>query len=119
MKKSLLLRLVLVIVAFVGITFGADAQVTTSTMTGTVKDAKGALPGASLKATHVPTGTVYSVSTNNDGRYTISNMRVGGPYTVEVSYIGYEPEKITDLTLKLGDPYVLNVVLADNSKQIN
>lgn len=119
MKKSLLLRLVLVIVAFVGITFGADAQITTSTMTGTVKDAKGALPGASLKATHVPTGTVYSVSTNNDGRFTISNMRVGGPYTVEVSFIGYEPEKITDLTLKLGDPYILNVVLADNSKQLN
>ncbi|MDQ0640090.1 hypothetical protein QF042_003655 [Pedobacter sp. W3I1] len=119
MKKSLLLRLVLVIVAFVGFTIGANAQVTSSSMTGTIKDAKGALPGASVKATHTPTGTVYSVSTNNDGRFTIANMRVGGPYTVEVSFIGYNPEKITDLALKLGDPYVLNVVLSDNSKQLN
>ena len=119
MKKSLLLRLVLVIVAFVGFTIGANAQVTSSSMTGTVKDAKGALPGASVKATHTPTGTVYSVSTNNDGRFTIANMRVGGPYTVEVSFIGYNAEKITDLALKLGDPYVLNVVLSDNSKQLN
>ncbi|MCX2574194.1 TonB-dependent receptor [Pedobacter sandarakinus] len=115
MKKSLLLRLVLVIVAFVGITFGANAQVTTSSMTGTIKDAKGALPGASVKATHTPTGTVYSVSTNNDGRFTIGGMRVGGPYTIEVSFVGYRPEKLTDVSLKLGEPYLLNLTLVDNS----
>ncbi|WP_412468230.1 TonB-dependent receptor domain-containing protein [Pedobacter sp. KLB.chiD] len=118
MKKSLLLRLVLVIVAFVGITFGADAQVTTSSMTGTIKDAKGALPGASVKATHTPTGTVYSVSTNNDGRFTIGGMRVGGPYTIEVSFVGYRPEKQTEVYLKLGEPYVLNLTLTDNSSTL-
>lgn len=119
MKKTLLLKLVFVIVAMVGLSFSAIAQVTTSTMTGTVRDAKGALPGASLKATHIPTGTVYSVSTNSDGRFNIANMRVGGPYTVEVSFIGYNQEKITDINLKLGDPYVLNIVLSDNSNQLN
>lgn len=93
MKKSLLLRLVLVIVAFVSVTIGANAQVTSSSMTGTIKDAKGALPGASVKATHTPTGTVYSVSTNNDGRFVINNMRVGGPYIFEISFVGYQPEK--------------------------
>jgi len=118
MKKSLLLRLVLVIVAFVGITVGANAQVTTSSMTGTIKDAKGALPGASVKATHTPTGTVYSVSTNNDGRFTIGGMRVGGPYTIEVSFVGYRPEKQTELYLKLGEPYLLNLVLTDNSSTL-
>lgn len=118
MKKSLLLRLFLVIVALVGLTAGVNAQITTSTMTGTIRDAKGGLPGASIKAIHTPTGTPYSVSTNNDGRFTIANMRVGGPYTIEVTYIGYQPEKITDLYLKLGDPYVLNITLSDNSKQL-
>ncbi|MFD2584485.1 TonB-dependent receptor domain-containing protein [Pedobacter vanadiisoli] len=118
MKKSLLLRLVLVIVAFVGITFGVNAQVTTSSMTGTIKDAKGALPGASVKATHTPTGTVYSVSTNNDGRFTIGGMRVGGPYTIEVSFVGYRPEKQTEVYLKLGEPYLLNLVLTDNSSTL-
>ncbi|MCX2474902.1 carboxypeptidase regulatory-like domain-containing protein [Pedobacter sp. MC2016-05] len=115
MNKSLLLRLVLVIVAVVGITFGASAQVTTSSMTGTIKDAKGALPGASVKATHTPTGTVYSVSTNNDGRFTIGGMRVGGPYTVEISFVGYRPEKVNDIYLKIGEPFVINPTLVDNS----
>ena len=118
MKKSLLLRLVLVIVAFVGITFSANAQVTTSSMTGTIKDDKGTLPGASIKATHMPTGTVYTVSTNNDGRFTIGGMRVGGPYTVQVSFVGYKPQNLADITLKLGEPYLLNVVLVDNSSTL-
>jgi len=118
MKKSLLLRFVLLFVAVVGFTFGANAQVTTSSMTGTIRDAKGALPGASVKATHTPTGTVYSVSTNNDGRFTIGGMRVGGPYTIEVSFVGYGAVKQTDIYLKLGEPYVENVTLSDNSSTL-
>jgi len=119
MNKSLLLRLVLVIVAIVGITFGAQAQVTTSSMTGTIKDASGALPGASVRATHTPTGSVYTVSTNGDGRFTIGGMRVGGPYTVEVSFVGYKPAKLSDIYLKLGEPYLLNLVLVDNSSTLD
>ncbi|RZK77624.1 MAG: TonB-dependent receptor [Pedobacter sp.] len=119
MKKSLLLRLVLVVVAFVGITLGAHAQVTTSSMTGTIKDNQGALPGASVKATHTPTGTVYSVSTNNDGRFTIGGMRVGGPYTIEISFVGYNPAKQTEVYLKLGEPYVVNTTMVDNSSTLS
>ncbi|MFC3559866.1 TonB-dependent receptor [Pedobacter jamesrossensis] len=118
MKKSLLLRLVLVIVAFVGINFSVNAQVTTSSMTGTIKDASGSLPGASVKATHTPTGTVYAVQTNNDGRFTIGGMRVGGPYTIEVSFVGYKPSKLTEVYLKLGEPYVVNATLVDNSSTL-
>ena len=119
MKKSLLLRLVLVIVAVVGLTFSVNAQVTTSSMTGTIKDDKGTLPGASIKATHTPTGTVYTVSTNNDGRFTIGAMRVGGPYTIEVSFVGFKPSKLTDVYLKIGEPYVVNVTLIDNSSTLS
>lgn len=115
MKKSLFLRLTLIIFAFVVLSIGVHAQVTTSSITGTVKDIKGALPGASIKATHTPTGTVYSVSTNNDGRFTIGGMRVGGPYTVEVSFVGYNQQKLTGINLKLGEPYVVNLTLSDNS----
>ncbi|SES21130.1 Carboxypeptidase regulatory-like domain-containing protein [Pedobacter rhizosphaerae] len=119
MKKSLLLRLFLVIVALVGITAGVNAQVTTSSMTGTIKDGKGVLPGASVKATHTPSGSVYTASANNDGRFTIANARVGGPYTVEISFVGYSPEKINDVYLKLGDATVLNIVLNDNSQLLS
>ncbi|MBC7418235.1 MAG: carboxypeptidase regulatory-like domain-containing protein, partial [Pedobacter sp.] len=110
MKKSLLFKFLLLIVAFVGFSVVSNAQVTTSSMTGTVKDAKGSLPGATVKATHVPTGTIYTVSTNNDGRFTIGGMRVGGPYTIEINFIGFQPQKLTDVYLKLGEPYQVNVV---------
>ncbi|MFI5452723.1 TonB-dependent receptor domain-containing protein [Pedobacter sp. UC225_61] len=118
MKKSLLLKVVVIVFAFVGFISVANAQITTSSMTGTIKDSKETLPGASIKATHTPTGTVYGVITNADGRYTIGNMRVGGPYTIEVSFVGYKPQRFDDVTLKLGEPFVLNVTLADNSSTL-
>ncbi|MES2455729.1 MAG: carboxypeptidase regulatory-like domain-containing protein [Bacteroidota bacterium] len=117
MKKSLL-SIVVMVIAFVGFLSDASAQVTTSTLIGTIKDTKGALPGASVKATHTPTGTVYGSTTNADGRFTIVNMRPGGPYTIELSYVGYQAEKVTDVYLKLGEPYALNSVLSDGGTQL-
>lgn len=87
------------------------AQVTTSSLSGTVKDANETLIGASVKAIHTPTGTVYGGSTNANGRFTLSNLRVGGPYTIEVSYLGYRNFKVTDVYLKLGETLTLNPVL--------
>lgn len=118
MQKSLLFKIVMVVFAFVGVIFSADAQVTTATMTGVIRESKGALPGASVKATHIPTGTVYTVTTAADGRYTISNMRTGGPYTVEVKFIGYQSYKTEGIVLKLGDKYVFNAALNDGSNQL-
>lgn len=119
MKKSLLFKVVVIVFAFVGLFISAQAQVTTSSLTGTIKDSKETLPGAGIKATHTPTGTVYGVTTNGDGRFTIGNMRVGGPYTIEVSFIGYKTQKFEDVMLKLGEPFVLNVTLQDNSATLN
>lgn len=119
MKKSLLLKIVVIVFAFVGLISVANAQVTTSSATGTVKDASGPLPGASVKAIHTPTGTVYSVTTNGDGRFTIGAMRVGGPYTFEVTFVGYNANKLSDTYLKLGEPFVLNVTLSDNTANLS
>ncbi|SDM32400.1 TonB-dependent receptor [Pedobacter antarcticus] len=119
MKKSLLFKFVVILFAFIGSVLTGNAQVTTSSMTGYVKDSKGALPGASVRAVHVPTGTAYATTTNNDGRFTIANMRVGGPYSLVVSFIGYESMKYENLSLKLGASYPVNVVLSDGSQQLN
>ncbi|WP_295768510.1 carboxypeptidase regulatory-like domain-containing protein [uncultured Mucilaginibacter sp.] len=113
MRKFLLLSM-----TFLLATVAAFAQVTTSSMTGLVKDSKEPLVGATIKATFVPAGTVYSTSTRADGRFSIPNMRAGGPYTIEVTYIGFEPQKFTDVTLKLGEPFVLNAVLAQTGTQL-
>ncbi len=115
MKKSLLLMAFL----FAAVFF-VHAQVTTSSMTGVVLQPDGQVSaGASVKATHVPSGTVYGGSANESGRFNLANMRVGGPYTVEVSYIGYSSEVYEDIFLQLGQPYVLNVILTDSGTQLD
>ncbi|GJM36301.1 MAG: cell envelope biogenesis protein OmpA [Saprospiraceae bacterium] len=88
------------------------AQITTSTIIGNVQDDKGeALLGATVIATHVPSGTTYGTVTQDNGRYSIPNMRVGGPYTVETSYVGYTADKQEEVYLILGQKFTLNFKL--------
>jgi hypothetical protein len=87
------------------------AQVTTSAIAGKVTDASGEVLGANVVAVHQPSGTMYGAMTNEDGRYTISGMRAGGPYKVTVSYVGMESKEIDNITLQLGETYRCNVKL--------
>jgi len=111
----------------------ASAQVTTASMAGTVADQEGTpLIGATIVATHMPSGTEYGITTRVDGDYTLPNMRVGGPYSVVASYVGFKSETVTDIYLKLGQKVTLEftleteaqvlgevVVTADQSSVIN
>ncbi len=115
MRKHLL---ILIIGLFT--TCVAFAQVTTTSMIGTVKDSKGAtLPGATIVATHIPTGSVYSTSTRATGQYTIPNMKSGGPYTVKISFIGFETKTETDLVLQLGQPLRYDAILLETGKTLS
>ncbi len=97
----------------------AIAQVTTSSLNGLIKDKEGqGLPGASVKATHLPTGSIYGTTTQPDGRYTIPNMRAGGPYKIEISFIGYAPQTFNDINLKLGVAEKIDAVLESGSQQL-
>ena len=90
----------------------ANAQVTTSSITGSVKDATGQpLSGATISAVHQPSGTRYSTISQSSGNFTITNMRVGGPYQVVITYVGYDQQKIEDITLQLAEAFILNVTL--------
>ena len=86
----------------------AHAQgVTTGTMSGIVSNAQGQpIDGASVIAVHEPSGTTYEATTRTDGRFSILGMRVGGPYTVIVNFVGtgtaFEPQTVTDLSVNLG-----------------
>ena len=96
------------------------AQVTTSTLTGIVKDNAGeGIPGASVLAVHIPSGTQYGTATSNDGRFSIPNMRVGGPYKVTISFVGYSTQSYDDIFIKLGEPYVLSHVLKEEGTQLD
>ena len=97
----------------------AFAQVTTAALGGRVVDANGEpIVGAAVVATHEPSGTVYGVITNADGRYAINGMRAGGPYKVEMSCLGYQTLAYTDVTLQLAETSALNGQLAEDSQML-
>ncbi|HLS12718.1 MAG TPA: TonB-dependent receptor [Flavobacteriaceae bacterium] len=96
-------------------TTGMVAQITSSSMSGRVTDELGPVFGATVLATHKPSGTTYGTTTNMEGRYNLPGMRVGGPYTVEVSFVGYGTNTISDITIGLGSEYVHDVVLSEEA----
>ena len=91
------------------LTIAASAQVTTSAISGKIIDEMNEpVIGATVTAVHEPSGTLYGAVTNIDGRYTIQGMRTGGPYKVEITYIGYQKANYTGIYLELGNTFSLN-----------
>ena len=76
--------------------------VTTATLNGkvTVKSGAESLPGATIVATHQPSGTVFGTVSQSDGQYNIPNMRVGGPYKIDVSFVGYQTQSFGEILFK-------------------
>lgn len=94
----------------------ANAQQTTSAIQGSATSEKGEpLVGASVVATHIESGTVYGVDTRADGGFNIPNMRVGGPYTIKVTYVGFKDFQVDNVFLQLGSKYTVNAKLAENT----
>ena len=113
MMKNKLFFLIAMVLMAVGV---AKAQITTSGISGKVTFEKEAVIGATITAKHEPSGTVYRAVTNADGRYAIQGMRVGGPYTVEVSYIAYETAVFNNVNLRLGETEDLSCRMHEGSE---
>ncbi len=114
MKKTILSLLLLLVVGVSGF-----AQVTTSTISGIVKTEKGeTLPGATVQVVHVPTGTKYGASTNLSGKYVVPAVRVGGPYKVIVSFVGFNQNEQSDVNTSLGVTTNVDVVLVETSTSL-
>ncbi|WP_405210634.1 carboxypeptidase regulatory-like domain-containing protein [Dokdonia sp. Asnod2-E02] len=94
------------------------AQTTTSAISGVVNAGEQTLPGANVVAVHTPTGTTYGAITNFDGRFNLFNLRVGGPYTITVSYVGFQAQEYTGVTLNLGETYNVEVTLSEDSNAL-
>ncbi len=94
----------------------ATAQVTTSSLSGKVLAEGEEAIGATVEAIHKPSGSRYTAVTNAKGMYTINGMRVGGPYEVKISYIGYETRVTEGITLQLAETYNLDTELSENSQ---
>ena len=96
-----------------------NAQVTTSAMAGHVADKQGEdIISALVRVVHKPSGTTYNAVTNVDGRWAIQGMRVGGPYEVKITYVGFADSVIEDITLQLGETYNLNVTMAEDITEL-
>ena len=115
MKKNLLTALL----SFVALSF-AYSQVTTSNIKGLILDDLGEpMLGANVVAVHTPTGTKYGAATNEDGRFNMLNLRVGGPYVITVSYIGFKEQELTDVFLSLGQTYNVSLKMISDSQALD
>ena len=92
------------------------AQVTTSSISGKITDnSKAALPGATVVATHTPSGSQYYAVADANGAYRLLNIRPGGPYTIEFRMVGFQTVKQEGITATLGETKILNVRLGESS----
>ncbi|MFZ1525670.1 MAG: carboxypeptidase regulatory-like domain-containing protein, partial [Saprospiraceae bacterium] len=110
---------ILHILLFLVFGLGVQAQVTTSAINGLITDTKKEpMIGATVVALHVPSGSEYGVITRVDGRFNINNMNPGGPYTLKVSYIGYEEVVVENVYLSLGEGSKFDFTMLEAAKQI-
>jgi len=116
MRKHLLAVAALVMV----VSSGVFAQgVTTASVSGIVTDSKGEpIPGANVVATDMPTGTTYGTPTRADGRYTLPAVRVGGPYTVKVSFVGFKEQVRENVFVQLGQDLRLDFKLVEEATEL-
>ncbi|TPN89258.1 TonB-dependent receptor [Aquimarina algicola] len=113
MKKLIFLSIFVLISSFV------NAQITTANISGVVYDNNNQLlPGANITAVHEPTGTNYGGVTDFDGRFNLNNLRVGGPYQITVSYVGFQKQIVNDVYLQLGQTFNVNAILVEDDNQL-
>ena len=118
--KQTIKRLLCLLASVIFAGVSAFAQVTTSSLGGRIVDENGTpVVGAAVVATHTPSGTVYGVVTNAEGRYAMNGMRAGGPYTVAISCLGYQSLTYTDVNLQLAEAAALNATLKEDSQMLS
>ena len=94
--------------------------VTTSSISGAITDTKNeALPGATVIAIHTPSGTQYGTTANAQGQYSFPAVRIGGPYTLTFSYVGFQDQKVENLFANLGASANANVKLVEIGTQLS
>ena len=120
MRQNLLKNLMAMIFLVLSTGYALSQGVTTSGISGIVTEANGQpLPGANVVATHLPSGTRYGAVSNIEGKYSIPGMRVGGPYRLTVSFIGFSTQEIDGIVLSLGVFANVNVVLPEDGQELS
>lgn len=117
-SHTLLASMALVCLGILLATSPLSAQgVTTSSLGGIVSSDKDVLVGATIMVVHEPSGTRYGASSRENGQYNILNMRVGGPYTISVTYVGHKKEIRSRVYLSLAQDARQDFTLVEEAVQ--
>ncbi len=113
--KNLLWMFILALIA----TSSFGQGMTTSGMNGQITDETGeTLIGATVIAVHTPTGSQFASISDADGYWRIPNMTAGGPYSITISYVGYENYKQEGIYLSLGQTFKLDAGMSQTAVDI-
>ncbi|HFB65940.1 MAG TPA: TonB-dependent receptor [Aeromonadales bacterium] len=103
----------------VGLCFNAMAEDTSSTIRGKITGPEGQdAANTKIIILHVPSGTKKTVTTNRNGNFSASGLRVGGPYTIIVDSDVYTDQKFNDVYLQLGKVKRLDTELEQNTNVV-
>ncbi|HEV2710525.1 MAG TPA: carboxypeptidase regulatory-like domain-containing protein [Edaphobacter sp.] len=94
----------------------AKAQVSTASVNGVIRDPNGAvIPGATIVLQNTATSVVHQSVSNNSGAYAILDI-TPGPYTIQASATGFNPQKVAAFVLAVDQTATLNFSLAVGSQ---
>ena len=106
------LRLGCAVAALVAPAAALHAQETSASIRGQVTTEAGAgVPNATVVITHTPSGTRTTQTTDANGNFNASGLRLGGPYSVNVTAAGLDPASDTLASLQAGTPQRINVIM--------
>lgn len=110
------IAMLVVLLATLSLSQSAFAQVTRGAIEGMINDGSGkAIPFANVVATHVPTGTQYGTTSMDNGKFALANLKPGGPYTIQTSFVGYENSTQDSVYVRLGKTSTVNFRMRSTS----
>ncbi len=119
-QKILLIKLCFAVICLLGMQDIYAQGVTSASISGSVYDEDGnGLPGANVVAVHEPSGTRYGATTSVDGKFNLPSVRVGGPYSITTSFVGYPNQRLEDVNLSLGQRFTIDFDMEPSSQELD
>ncbi|MFZ8201538.1 TonB-dependent receptor [Alteromonas portus] len=109
-------RIAAAVALSIGLSTTAMAQETSSAIRGSISGPMGnPAPGTEIVLKHLPTGATKTITVNSAGQFTLSGLRVGGPYEITIDSDKYQDTVVSDVYLTLGEPYDFNYALEEKN----
>jgi len=111
-KSNTIYRIAAALALSMGFVFSAGAQETSSGISGRITGPEGSpATGTEVTIIHLPTGTARSATVGDNGAFSFSGLRVGGPYELILNSDTYDSATVSDIFLDLGEPSTIDYQL--------